>query len=176
MMVRYLLWSGAIFAILAGIGVQAGLERLRGPARIVLFPVAALLLLVNLAPFYDVETKPRWDIAAKMIAAESKPDDVFYLFEPTAALTLHYYLPAKLRNSLIADDQGNLQHALQAHRQGRQVWVIYGDASQRIHWVSLADFRASLGPLGTPASVQHAGARITIWRYAAPAPETAKGP
>jgi 4-amino-4-deoxy-L-arabinose transferase-like glycosyltransferase len=166
MTVRYLLWSGAIFAILAGIGVQAGLERMGRRARIMAILAGGALLLVNLMPFYNVETKPRWDIAARIIAAEAKPGDVFYFFEPIAAPTMRFYLPAKLQCELVIDAFGNLQHAVQAHRHGRQVWVIYGDASQRAGWESLADFRASLGPLGPPRSVQQAGTRITIWRYA----------
>jgi hypothetical protein len=138
--------------------------------------VGSAVLLFNLVPFYSVETKPRWDVAAKMLAAESQQEDVFYLSSPIAALPLRFYVPASLQGVRMTDDMGDLQHALQAHRQGKQVWVIYGDAAQRINWTSLTAFRASLAPLGTPSTVQHAGERVTIWRYAAPAAEDGTAP
>lgn len=165
MMVRYLLWSGPVFAILAGIGVQTGLRHLRIRTRAICLAAVAVLLLLNLAPFYKCEIKPRWDIAAAILAAQAGPDDVFYLSEPIAAATMRYYLPAPLQAKLLTDIGGDLSHAMQARHDGRHVWAIYGDAAQRTGWRSLPDFQASLTPLGEAQSMQQAGQRITLWRY-----------
>ena len=61
---RYLLWSGAAFLILAGVGT-AWLARGRW---ILASAIAASLLLLNVRPFYAAETAPRWDLAAAALA------------------------------------------------------------------------------------------------------------
>ncbi len=165
LMARYLLWSGPNFAILAGTGVGAGLDKCRPSTRYGVLAAASLLLLVNLLPFYRAETKPRWDIAAGIFAAQAKPQDVAYFYEDGAGTTMRYYLPVQLRPYLLLDFYGNLQHAEQEHEQGKRVWAVYGDAWSTKHWTSLAAFKATLAPLGTPSAEFHAGSRITMWLY-----------
>jgi mannosyltransferase len=168
---RYLLWSAAPFAIFAGIGIKAFTGRLSPPTQTLTLALAGAFLLINLLPFYRAETKPRWDIATQIMAAEAKPGDVFYFYETGGGWTMRYYLPENLAPYLITDWGGNLGHALQAQAQGHRVWAIYGDSWQTRTWKSMQDFRASLTPLGNPATTQRAGSRIYIWRYDPPAPK-----
>ena len=169
LMPRYILWSAAPFAILAGIGIDAALARLGRAARAGAFAAAAALLLVNLLPFYRTETKARWDLAAALLVAESRPSDVYYLSQAGGAPTMRYYLPKSLQLVLIADWSGDLAHALAARARGHRVWAIYGDAWQTTFWESRAAFQARLAPLGPPAARQQVGERITLWRYDPPA-------
>ncbi len=169
LMPRYILWSAAPFAILAGMGVDAALARLGRAARAGAVVAGTALLLVNLLPFYRVETKARWDLAAALLVTESRPSDVYYLSQAGAAPTMRYYLPKSLQLVLIADWSGDLAHALAARAQGRRVWAIYGDAWQTTFWESRSAFQAQLAPLGPPAARQQIGGRITLWRYDPPA-------
>jgi mannosyltransferase len=164
LMARYLLWSGPAFAILAGIGVGVALDKAPTAARHGALVAISLLLLVNLLPFYKAETKSRWDVAAQIFGAQARPQDVVYFYEDGANATMRYYLPKRLQPYLLNDD-GNLQHAVQARAQGKRVWAIYGDAWSTNDWKSLADFRATLTLLGKPSAELHAGGRITMWRY-----------
>jgi hypothetical protein len=123
-----------------------------------------LLLLVNLAPFYRVETKPRWDIAAKIYAAQARPQDVAYYEQYCAVQIMRYYLPPPLRYVLLLDADGDWQHAERAFARGQRVWAIYGYGCNRI-CESPAKFRASLASLGSPCAEFHAGGGIIMWRY-----------
>jgi mannosyltransferase len=162
---RYLLWSGPPFAILAGIGIAVVLDQWPPFRRHVALAAIALLLLVNLLPYYPAETKPRWDIVAHIMAAQAQPGDDFYFFENGGGWTTNYYLPSKLQAVMLTGWPGDLQDAEAAHAQGRRVWAIYGDAWLVKRWQPLSAFQATLAPFGRPSATLHAGSRITIWRY-----------
>jgi len=162
---RYFLWSGPPFAILAGIGFGAALHKWPPPARLGALTAAASLLAANLFPFYSAETKPRWDIAAKIFAAQAKPQDVAYYYDLDGGYTMRYYLPPNSQPHLLFNLVDDLNQAEQARRNGRQVWAIYGDASNSRPWMSLADFQATLAPLGPPSAEWRAGSRIVMWVY-----------
>lgn len=167
---RYLLWSSAPFAILAGIGISGWLLNFRRPARLAALAAVAVLLLVNLSSFYQAEIKPRWDIAAQLIAAEMTPENVFYFNNESFGLPLSYYLPDRLQAGLAAHYKGdNLADAVQAHGQGHRVWAMYSSSWFAVRGRSPATFYATLYKLGTPASILHAGSSITIWRFDPPA-------
>jgi 4-amino-4-deoxy-L-arabinose transferase-like glycosyltransferase len=165
LLVRYLLWSGPPFAMLAGLGVAAALENCRPRLRYCALAGIALLLLFNLMPFYHAETKPRWDIAAKIFASQAGPQDVVYYFNPGDAWTMRYYLPAPFRQALLVDVNEDLQHAMRARARGQRVWAIYGDTCNNTDLQSRAEFQASLAVLGAPSAELHAGERIILWRY-----------
>jgi 4-amino-4-deoxy-L-arabinose transferase-like glycosyltransferase len=162
---RYIFWSSAPFAVLAGIGAGAALERCRRSVRLLTVAGGAVLLAVNLLPLYRVETKPRWDIAARILAAEWKPGDNIYLFEDAAGYAMQYYAPKDQQPVYKVDWATSLHDVVQAHEHGHRVWAIYGDAAQTCCWQSMNDFRASLAPLGTPEATQRVDDRITIWRF-----------
>ena len=162
---RYILWSAAPFAILAGIGASALLEAAAPRTRRAIVGIAAVLLLANMTPYYHAETKPRWDLAAKMLAQEVAPGDVVYLYDTGALPILRVYLPPGTQTVVLNDSAGDLNHALQAMSQGKRVWAVYGHAGQSGEPKALAKFYANTSVLGTPEKMQVAGNRIFIALY-----------
>ena len=160
---RYLLWSAAPFAILVGIGAAAMLESWSvGAVRLVVVGAAAVLL-VNLVPYYHVETKPRWDLAARMLAGEVNPGDVVYFSDASAPKILRLYMPATAQAVVLGDSSRNLAHAEKAISEGKRVWVVYGHAGQNTS--TPASFFGPVHALGIPSLVQEAGSRIIITLY-----------
>ncbi|HQT64925.1 MAG: hypothetical protein B7Z75_10620 [Acidocella sp. 20-57-95] len=160
---RYILWSAAPFAILAGIGLGFALQALPKRVQWAAAGAMAALLLFNLLPYYHVETKPRWDIAAKILASEVAPGDVVLLSDPWDDTILRAYLPAGAQDIVLGDSDGDLTHARQAQLQGKRVWVVIGHAGQDSNTTHhLPDNFAKIAPLGTPAKIELAGTRIYI--------------
>jgi 4-amino-4-deoxy-L-arabinose transferase-like glycosyltransferase len=168
---RYILWSSAPFAILAGIGAAALLRRARPPVRLAALGAAAALLLVNMAPYYQAETKPRWDIAAKMLAQEVHAGDVVYLYDLGALPILKLYLPGHGQSPVLAEATGQLDHAVQSEAAGHRVWVVYGHAGQSGLTQQWSEFYAKSRALGSPKKLQVAGKRIFIALYVPPSTE-----
>lgn len=160
---RYILWSAAPFAVLAGIGGSWLIQRLPRRLEFAALGAAALLLLVNAVPYYGAETKPRWDIAAQLLARDVAPGDVVFLEDTGALPILRTYLPPNTQAVVLRDSDGDLSHAMQAQMQGKRVWAVYGHAGQsaadKHDW---AEFYAKISPLGTPRQIQVAGNRIYI--------------
>lgn len=167
---RYILWSSAPFAILAGIGAAGLLEDCTPRQRALAVTAAAMLLLTNLLPYYRAETKPRWDIAAQMLAQEVAPGDVVYLHDFYAGKLLQTYLPADKQAVVLNDSQGDLDHAAQAISQGKRVWAVYGLAGQGSGQTERQDYHENEKRLGPATQVQNAGHRIVIALYDPTAP------
>lgn len=161
---RYLLWSAAPFAILAGVGLASLIRTLTAPWQRYLagLGVAALLVL-NMLPYYKTETKPRWDIAAQQLASEVKPGDVV-LFSDTGVIPiLQLYLPAAAQPIVLGTPYADAKQAQNALAQGHRVWVVYGHAGQNTS--TRHGFFTGLQQLGQPELIQKAGKRITIALY-----------
>jgi uncharacterized membrane protein len=160
---RYMLWSAAPFAILAGIGAGYILNTLNPRRRVAAFTAIAAVLLVNLIPYYGAETKPRWDIAAKMLAHEMAPGDVLVLSDTGALPILKMYLPPGTDTYVLQDSDGDVAHARQAQLAGKRVWAVIGRAGQGPNTSpEIAAAYAKLAPLGTPTEFEMAGGRIYI--------------
>ncbi len=162
---RYILWSAAPFAILAGIGASIAISVLPRRGRMITFGAIAALLMVNLLPYYSVETKPRWDIAAQMLASEVAPGDVVYLNDKGALPLLRVYLPPGAVPVVLKDSDGDLQHAEAAQLQGKRVWAVFGHAGQSSSKREWPQFYQHIAPLGTPVQIQMAGNRIYITEF-----------
>jgi uncharacterized membrane protein len=159
---RYILWSQAPFAVLAGVGASLFFNTLSSTARRCAFAAVAIVLMVNLLPYYGAETKPRWDIAAKLLASEVAPGDVIYLNDKGALPVLRMYLPPGTDEVVLNDAAGSLKHAEQAQLQGKRVWAVFGHAGQSASHHEWPQFYKKIAPLGTPAQIQMAGNRIYI--------------
>jgi 4-amino-4-deoxy-L-arabinose transferase-like glycosyltransferase len=162
---RYILWSAAPFAVLAGIGASIVINMLPRNGRRAAFAAIAVVLLVNLFPYYNAETKPRWDIAAQLLAREVAPGDVVYLNDKGALPVLRMYLPPGTDTVVLNDADGNLKHAEQAQLQGKRVWAVFGHAGQSSSHHEWPYFYKKIAPLGTPAQIQMAGNRIYITEF-----------
>ncbi len=160
---RYMLWSAAPFAILAGTGAGYWLNKLNPRRRSFAFAAIAAALIINLVPYYGAETKPRWDIAAQMLAKEMAPGDVLYLTDLGALPILKMYLPPGTQTYVLQDSDGDISHARQAQLQGKRVWAVIGHAGQGPNTVpEITAAYSKLAPLGTPAEFEMAGNRIYI--------------
>jgi len=159
---RYILWSAAPFAVLAGVGASFFINALPRNGARAAFVAIAVLLMVNLFPYYNAETKPRWDIAAQLLAKEVAPGDVIYLNDKGALPVLRMYLPPGADTVVLNDAAGSLKHAEQAQLQGKRVWAVFGHAGQSASHHEWPQFYKKISPLGTPAQIQMAGNRIYI--------------
>jgi mannosyltransferase len=154
---RYLFWSAAPFAILAGIGFTA----IAGRGRIAALIGMTVLLAVSLVPYYHAETKPRWDIAAHDLAQDMRPGDRLFVSDRGALRVLRLYLPAAADKTVFGHITGRLDVAKRAMADGHRVWMVYGRAGQGLSpgWYAYASHIASLGE---PALFETAGTRIRI--------------
>jgi uncharacterized membrane protein len=159
---RYILWSAAPFAVLAGVGASILINALPRNGRRAAFAAIAVALMINLFPYYNAETKPRWDIAAQLLGKEVAPGDVVYLNDKGALPVLRMYLPPGTETVVLNDADGNLKHAEAAQQQGKRVWAVFGHAGQSSSHHEWPYFQKKISPLGTPAQFQMAGNRIYI--------------
>ena len=159
---RYLFWSEAPFALLAGIGTAGLFEAvLLKPALPAALGLLALPLGLNLAPYFHAETKPRWDVAAADLARDMRPGDRLFVSDYGAIAVLRLYLPAAADARVLGHATGRLSVAEAAKAAGHRVWMVYGRAGQGLgpNWYRYAE---TLTPLGEPALFQTAGRRIRI--------------
>jgi mannosyltransferase len=160
---RYFAWSAAPFFILAGAGL--GVLSLRHFA-----PAAAALGatgLVNLAPYYRDETKPRWDLVAKQLAATAQPGDVVLL----DSYYSYWVLSVFAARAGLADHGVSLAWKLpQAVKEaaGHDLWAVYGRAGQATKKQSPKNYRKALAPLGPPVARSQVGRYILVWRFPDP--------
>src|SRR5271170_1850673 len=161
---RYFAWSAGPFFVFAG----AGLGRLSFPR---LAPATAMLGvagMINLMPYYDYETKPRWDLLATRLADEAQPGDVVLLDNYYSYSVLSVFAA----RSGLADRQVNLTWSLLEAAKlapGHTVWAVYGRTGQAAKKPSVEDYRQTLAPLGAPASENSVGRYIVLWRFTRPA-------
>jgi mannosyltransferase len=173
---RYLLWSGAAFLILAGVGAAWAVQRWRLAQRwhLAASAAAAVLLLFNLLPFYGAETAPRWDLAAAALAPALAAGADVFLDDHGVPTMLRAYLPsgdAALPKSKVIYQIGEAEARLRA---GSQIIAVHGPTGQElISRMSL--FRARVKPLGAPAEQIRIGKEIVLMRFA-PTPASASRP
>ncbi|GAB3793521.1 glycosyltransferase family 39 protein [Dyella agri] len=161
---RYLLWSAVPFFVLAGAGAAALPRRWR-PAVAVVLP---LLCLYNLWPVYRIETKPRWDHTAAMLATDTRPGDTIYTADPNAPAMLETLRPRglpPLGSKVVLTDRLDL--AVARWKQGSRVWAVNGRSAlgQR---ESLAGFEAKLAAFGHPQQTMMLGREIAVLEFAPP--------
>lgn len=166
---RYLLWSSAPFAVLIGIGTDSLLRQIPfAPGRLIIgrrvtVLVVAVLLILNVLPYYTDELKPDWNEAAQKLAEDVKPGDVVMFSDTGAVPILKFYLATSADGLVLGSPYTSLSDAEQALKQGKRVWVVYGHAGQNVSTHS--SFMTQMQPLGTPLLQQKAGRRILIWLY-----------
>jgi hypothetical protein len=157
---RYLLWSGAAFLVLAGVGA-AWLARRRA---VVAFAAAAALLLANLLPFYHAETAPRWDLAAAALAPELAAGAYVFLENHGEPMMLRAYLEggdSALPDNRVLFNIGDSEAQLRA---GAPVIAVYGYTGQGLT-SKVSAFRTRVGQLGTPSAESRIGRGIVLLRF-----------
>jgi hypothetical protein len=160
-MPRYLLWSAVPFFIFVGLGVTILPGR-----RLQLAAVAAIALLasINLAPYYQSETKPRWDIAARDLVNILQPGDMILVPDRGPIAIMDFFLARdgqSIPDGLWTRDI--FKAAAYVHDGGR-VWVVEGKVGQADH-TPAKSFNAITAPLGSPIAVLPEGDLITFKLY-----------
>ena len=156
---RYFVWSAAPFFILAGVGLGQ-LPRARTAIAMLMVSAACL---INLKPYYSYETKPRWDLVAKLLAANAQPGDVVLVNSYYA----YWVLTAFAAQAGL--DESQIMLTWEAPKAispppGHTVWAVYGRTGPAVAETA-AQFQASIAALGPPPEGQTIGRFITLWRY-----------
>ncbi len=156
-MPRYLLWSGPVFFLLAGLG----LLRLPGRARTPCLLLLAVLGIINLLPYYSTETKPLWNQAAAEILQDHQPGDLLVTDDPGTINMMNVYLSRTGQTLSPADWTTDVALAASRQAAGARVWAVHGTVGQNDPY-SMTAFINSLAPLGPISSMRRVGIDITL--------------
>jgi mannosyltransferase len=155
---RYFVWGAGPFFILAGLGFG----QIPKPGYAVAAAALGTACLINLAPYYSYETKPRWDLVAKQLAADARPGDVVLVNSYYAYWTLAAFAPeAGLDESRITL---TWEVSKTVAPLGSTLWTVYGRTGPAVA-ETVEEVQASLAPLGLPPPAEAIGRYITLWRY-----------
>lgn len=162
-MPRYLLWSTVPFLIFVGLGVNYLPGRFRNGA------VAAILLLaaINLVPYYHAETKPRWDLAARVLTHEMKPGDMILISDELPVYMMNFFLDRHGKVIPASNWTTDVFTAAQHLQDGGRVWVLFGRVGQADR-TSVPNFARIVKPLGAPVADIEVGDLIHMKLYARP--------
>jgi hypothetical protein len=156
---RYFVWGAAPFFVLAG----AGLGQVSGSRYAVSATALAGACLLALVPYYRYETKPRWDLAAKQLAAVARPGDVVLVDSYYAYWVLAAFSQAAGLDESKITLTWDLTKAAPPPP-GHNLWAVYGRTGPAVA-ISQQEFQAALSGLGPPPPGQAIGRFITLWRY-----------
>ena len=164
-MPRYVLWSAVPFFGLVGAGVAVLPRRLRIPAALAVGVLGAW----NLAPYYDTETKPRWDLAAADLRADLRPGDLVLADDPAAIRMMNVYLKRTKDKLVRSQWTGDVGRAAAALAQGARVWAVQGTIGQADER-TIEGFLDKISPLGEPAVRDVEGLDVVLLRFDPPGP------
>ena len=157
-----MLWGTGAFYVLAGVGVAALPRRA--------FPFAAAVLciagLINIAPYYRAETKPRWDLAASYLAKHGAEDDVIVAGNAQAKFVLGAYAARSGIKRPVLNDADISQTTPGFIGEGR-IWLVAGRTGQGVP-LSEQRYLEKWSALGPPAAEVRFGRQIVAWRFDPP--------
>ena len=159
---RYLLWGTGAFYVLAAVGIAA-LPRRLVPVAGAAFAIAGL---VNLAPYYRSETKPRWDLAAAYLAQHMAPDDSIVAGGAAAKYILDAYAKRYRIARPVLNDGDSARVAPGFIGDGR-IWLVIGRTGQTAI-PSEQSYLAKWSALGAPAATLRFGRQVVAWRFDPP--------
>jgi mannosyltransferase len=156
---RYLLWSTGPLFVLAGIGAAALPRKL--------FPIALAAIVVagviNLTPYYRTETKPRWDLAAAYLAANTEPGDTIVANNTAARYVLSAYADRYHLDRPIIDGTEPASAIARLPATGR-VWLVYGRTGQNVQGAA-QNYLKNWSSLGLPAATMPLGQQVSAARF-----------
>ncbi|HEX3982707.1 MAG TPA: glycosyltransferase family 39 protein [Acidisoma sp.] len=162
-MPRYLLWSSVPFLIFVGLGINQLPKRWQTGA----VAVIVLLAVINLAPYYKAETKPRWDLAAAELQKEMRPGDIILASDELPVYMMNFFL-SRHGDVIPASNWTNDVFQAAKHLEtGGRVWVMYGRVGQADR-TPIPNFRRITQPLGSPIASVRVGDLITMRLFAHP--------
>ncbi|HTR16285.1 MAG TPA: hypothetical protein VMI52_04540 [Acetobacteraceae bacterium] len=162
-MPRYALWSAAPFFVFAGLGVRLLPRRAQWPA----VAVVAALALLNLRPYYRVDTKPRWDLAAAVLRDGMQAGDLVLSNDPWAVRLMNIYLARS--GEVLPPERWttDVQRATAHLAAGGRVWAVQGRVGQVDHETQ-DQFMARILPLGLPTLRTQKGLDVIVMRFDPP--------
>jgi len=119
---RYLLWSIGPYCVLAGIGLYH-LPRYASAASAMIVLAGGLM---NLAPYYTADTKPRWDMAAQYLASRASSGELIVMNDKAA----HYVLAAYTRRYVVEPLNIVTGPDLPSDVPSNGIWAVYGRTGQ----------------------------------------------
>lgn len=157
---RYLMWSTGPFFVLAGIGATAL------PARFspLIATVVAVGGAVSLAPYYNSETKPRWDRVAAYLTGSARPQDVIVVQNQSVKFVLASHAKRFGLDSRIPILAWSPYDTARRAAAGERVWVLYGRVGQGAQEPE-EGFRQKWLAFGSPAEQARFGSHILIFRF-----------
>lgn len=161
---RYILWSSVPFFVAAGVG-GAVLGR-----RAMLATVTLLLVLcvINIAPLYQIEIKPRWDAAAATLSAQVRAGDTVFTDDGNGPLMLQVLQPADAEPiERLATVTNSLSVATAHWQAGGRVWAVSGRSAMGER-EDLPAFKRRLAGLGVPVREIPEGSEVTLLLFAPP--------
>jgi uncharacterized membrane protein len=156
-MPRYLLWSGPVFFLLAGLGLIRLPRHLQIPALLLL----GMLGLVNLLPYYRTETKPLWNEAAAVLRHDYRPGDLVLTDDPGTINMMNVYLAREGHALGSADWTVDVATAAGRQAAGAKIWAVHGRVGQNDPY-QLAGFLDRLAVLGPVSAVHPVGIDIMV--------------
>lgn len=156
---RYLMWSTGPYYVLAGVGAAA-LPRRTYPFALAVLAIAGAF---NLAPYYRTEAKPRWDLAADYLAANTRPGDGIVANGYQAKYVLGAYARRTQLALPIFDGGDAARTAAQLSGTGR-VWLVYGRTGQG-RMIPEQEYLRKWAALGPPVATVRFGRHVVAWRF-----------
>ncbi len=168
-MPRYLLWSGPVWFLLAGLGAA----RLRRPAGLLALVLIGALGLLNLGPYYKAETRPLWNVAATTLRGALAPNDLIMTDDPGTIAMMNVTLAKTGQAFSLSDWTDDPELAIAAHNAGRRIWVLHGTVGQNDHY-DLGALLDRVNALGAPSVRRAIGLDITLLLFPAAAQDAAR--
>ena len=160
-MPRYLAWSGPVFFLFAGLGIA----RLPSRASWAAIALVTALGLINLLPYYRLETKPLWNEAALMLRGSLSPEALLLTDDPGAIDMMNVRLK-RLGNPFPPELwTSDAELAVRHLHDGYPVWAVHGRIGQADH-TPLAAFNDLIQPLGAPCWSSAIGLDIVVEAFA----------
>jgi len=161
---RYLLWSAVPFFVVSGLGIALFPRRMQVP----IAAVVGALAFVNLTPYYDVEAKPRWDLAAASLRPAIESHDLVLVADVWVPRMMNVYLSRNGRVLPESQWTSEVDAAMMRLAAGGRVWAVFGRVGQ-VDREDLNSFLHRISRLGSPAAEMRAGLDVTILLFDAPA-------
>jgi hypothetical protein len=162
-MPRYLLWSSVPFLVFVGLGINQLPRRWQNGAAFAL----VVLAVINLAPYYRAETKPRWDLAASDLVKQMQPGDIVLVPDGLPVYMMNFFLSRHGDVIPASNWTIDIFQAAKHLQNGGRVWVMFGRVGQADR-TPLPNFAKIVQPLGKPVAEVHEGELITMRLYAHP--------
>jgi hypothetical protein len=163
-MPRYLIWNSLPFFVFVGLGIEF-LPRRRW--RSLAAAAVVLLSVVNLIPYYQAETKPRWDLAALDLQRMLQPGDIVLVPDRGPIDMMNFFLGR--RNAFLPDTvwTRDVFRAAEHLQAGGRVWAVSGKVGQADHTPSKS-FDKVISPLGQAVTTLKEGELIAFKLFAEP--------